>query len=232
MIENMKLYSFRYRIISLLIIFSLSFLAYYYYTPTRGEVQDYFRKECEIINKRLLAQKWYGECGEKILKNNVAIEFEIPHMVKAGRRVLYVYEDEDFHSGGEGMYISGPPERIKISLYHINELTNQKTYVNIGGEKVLGTFIPNDILSYGNYGIPRSELLHVLIDELVSASMEGKQFVNGSASKQEELNAWILAENALKTFYGNKMEIPASFSKPQYGPNNTSYVEVCFFLME
>ena len=145
---------------------------------------------------------------------------------------IYLYEDEEFNSGGEGLYTPGPPERIKISLYSVNDLKKQKTYTNIGGKQVLGTFIPNDVLSFGNYGIPRSELIHVLIDEFVSASMGGEQFVNGVASKQEELDAWILAEDALRTFYGNKIEISASFSKPQYGPDNPAYVEACFFLME
>jgi hypothetical protein len=203
------------RIVYLFIIACLLFLVHLRYKPTKDNTQDFFRDECRFIRDRLIAQKWKGECGRKILENDVIIDFELPHMVKVGRRVLFVYEEEEFHEGGEGIYLPNFPERIKISLYHINQFSNDFRSIR-----------------FGNCEISRAELIHVLVDELVSASMKGGQFVDGGASKQEEIEAWEFAEDAVYHFYNSDIDISASYSKPQYGENNENYKSVCNYLGE
>jgi hypothetical protein len=210
----MERHSCKYRIVSVFIITILGLIVFFKYKPTDGMVQDYFRSECLVITERLIAQNWHGECGNKILSNSIAIEFELPYMLKVGNSVHHTYKEKEFFGGGEGIYLVGPPEKIKISLYPITELDSYE----------------KDVLRYGSYGIKRSELVHILIDELVSASMKGEQFINGEASKQEELEAWRLAESALCCFYNHRVKIPASYSKPQYGPNNPNYRSVCYLL--
>lgn len=210
----MQNHSCKYRIMSIIVITILGLMVFFKYKSTEGMVQDYFRSECKVITDRLIAQNWYGKCGNKILSNSITIEFELPHMIKVGNTISHTYNEKDFFGGGEGMYLVGPPEKIKISLYPIVDLNSQG----------------KDVLRYGSYGIKRSELVHVLVDELVSASMKGEQFINGEASKQEELEAWRLAESALCCFYNHRVKIPASYSKPQYGPNNPNYQSVCYIV--
>ena len=200
------------RISYFLIIILLSIGVKNVYFPSQDQIQKSFRSECEVIIDRLIAQRWQGDSGLKILnsRKDIILKFDLPEMVRSGNRISHKYRY--FWTGGEGMFVVGPPKVIIISLYPKRRLEG------------------NSILSYGGYGIDRDELIHVLIDELVSASMGGEQFVDGEASCQEEREAWELAEDALDFFHGKDIVIPASFSPPVYGVDNKNYISVLNYL--
>lgn len=210
-------FKYIYIIIIVLIIFSIFF-------NKHDKTHIHFLNEVDTIKTRLIERKWLGECGEKILKNKIRITFSLPKKKKVGNRIVFIYDEDYFNDGGEGIYFSKPNDEIKISLY-------QKKQFYAKFKSQLENIKKNDIIQYGDYCILRAELIHVLIDELVSASMEGKQFIDGGASRQEEFEAWYLAEKALKSFYKNSDKIfYFNYSKPNYGKDNFNYIPCCDFL--
>ena len=85
------------------------FLSIFYLFFNRYDKTDiFFLNEVDTIKTRLIERKWLGECGEKILKNKIRITFSLPKKKKVGNRIVFIYDEDYFNDGGEGIYFSKP----------------------------------------------------------------------------------------------------------------------------
>ena len=198
----------------------LSGISIYFYTgllnvDDRTSVDKYYGEQAEEIVKKLKKTDWgKSSRGKKILNAFATSEIRIitPSKIMYKDKEYSIYEGKILNSPAEGMMaIERGVFRIYISVYDENDLD-----------------IDVKTIDYMNYKIPEDEFIHILIDELLSRHQRGYFFIDGEASRQEEEDAWLAAEEAVKAFYDDDSYSVRGLSHgfPNYGPNNIFYMMV------
>jgi len=194
----------------------------FYYTgflnvDDRTSLDNFYADRSEYIVNKLKETEWGKTSrGKKILRSfdRTELRFITPQkMVTNNGIIYYSYENSVLNGPAEGMMaIEQGVFRIYISLYNINDKSLRKD---------VKTF------DYLEFSIPEDELVHILVDELLSRYHAGNFFVDGEASVQEEQDAWRASEEALQAYYDDpEYKIGFSFSEPKYGASNIFYRKV------
>jgi hypothetical protein len=201
------------------LIIAASFTSYYLNAikhDDRNEIDRFFGDQAEFVVQKLKKTDWGKTSrGRKVLSAFRTEEIRViwPARIRVGEHSHY-YINSDFVNGASSgvMTIENGIYRIYIGIYHESEIKVRRTR----------------IIQKGEYVMPEDEFVHVLVDELVSRAQRGLYFVHGEASKQEELDAWNAAEEAVKAYYNNPYYFVdgLSASPPKYGPNNPFYRKI------
>ena len=198
-----------------------------------------------IINK-LKGTKWgKSSRGSKILSafhpSEFIFEGKTAKTIKSrdGKRSMKIYSTDPSDE------VSGPREgaMVKLSRYwlfgtwwkttsfeiHIGvhnkgeERPPTKTTLSQSANTPV-THIPKVIIC-GCWWATDHELVDVVIDELVSRYQKGKYMIKGSASRQEELDAYGASNEAIRAYLNDPtFHIPGR--KTNYGPSNPSYTPI------
>jgi hypothetical protein len=206
-------------IIIALLIFSFSTVSYLHYVQIRTatSLDVYFSNQAETFVERLKLTVWGNTSrGKNILNTFNKEEFSVitPRLLMLNGKRHYFYNSKILESASSGAMVKYVGQfTIYIGLYHSSELND----VN-----------HRRIVSYMDFSIPEDEFIHILIDELVSRYWEGKFFIEGEASIQEERDAWNAAEEAVKAYYNNNKYFVRVHSSqpPGYGPSSDKYIKI------
>ena len=204
----------RFYVILLLSILSMStyFFVFYQRADYQSSVDIYYATKARRIIEDLKNTEWgKGDRGQKILGSFKEKELRIamPKLVYINNKKHYTYDRDIVEGPSCGLTLKNKGVfTIYISTYHLSELSENRK-----------------IIVYADSGIPEDEFISILVDELLSRYWEGKYFVDGEASIQEEIDAWNASEEAVKAYYrdDNYKVNYHSGQPPSYGPSNPSY---------
>ena len=194
-----------------LLIFSFSTVSYLHYAQIRTatSLDVYFSNQAETFIERLKLTVWGNTSRGKIILNTFnKEEFSVitPRLLMIKGERHYLYNSNILESASSGAMIKYVGQfTIYIGLYHSSELNDVSD---------------RRIVSYMEFAIPE--------DELVSRYWEGKFFIEGEASIQEERDAWNAAEEAVKAYYNDSKYFVGVHSSqpPGYGPSSDKYIKI------
>ena len=183
----------------------------------RTTVDKFYGNEAKTLIESLKNTEWGNSSrGRKILSafREEEIRVVTPTEIRINSSSHYTYDNGILSGPAEGMMsVEKGVFRIHISLYN----------------KYDDSSIPNGkTIEFMDFSISEDEFIHILVDELLSRHQRGYFFVEGEASEQEEMDAWLAAEEAVKAYYRNEnySVIGLSNSSPRYGPDNRLYIKV------